>query len=446
MKNQNNGQLVGDNQAYRVNGYGRLTKLDFHKFSGDDVKGMFKPRTLADTYCLANLQEATNESRTKPKPVYTNFRNVASTSSGSYGRGNMNSSNNKPLLALLATKQTINPGRKQLSEKEYEEKRAKNQCFYCDQNNLSFANAGGSELVSQYVCKSFKWKLQSETFESDSMILPLGGCEMATMKRLAAYFYWKGLKKMVKQKIYLCDIYQRNKPDLSAYPRLLQPFQIPNKVWQDISMDFTEALPMSQNKSVILVVDNVYKLHGLPSITMSDRDKCVKTYLRCMTGERPKEWMKRLSLAEYWYNTNFHNFIKTTPFEVLYGQTPPIHNPYVAKDSSMELVDRTLKARDQVIAMLKFHLKAAQDNMKTYADKKRSEREFAVGDLVYLKLQSYRQLTLRVHKLHKLSAKFFGPFKVSQKVGRVAYKLELPSTTSIHPVFYVSLLKKMPFH
>nr|GFC88691.1 retrotransposable element Tf2 [Tanacetum cinerariifolium] len=68
--------------------------------------------------------------------------------------------------------------------------------------------------------------------------------------------------------------------------------------------------------------------------------------------------------------------------EVLYGQTPPIHNPYVAKDSSMELVDRTLKAREQVIAMLKFHLKAAQDNMKAYADKKRSDREFSVGDLV----------------------------------------------------------------
>ncbi|GKF04120.1 hypothetical protein Tco_0034788 [Tanacetum coccineum] len=65
----------------------------------------------------------------------------------------------------------------------------------------------------------------------------------------------------------------------------------------------------------------------------------------------------------------------------------PIHTPYVAKDSYVELVDRTLQARKQVIAMVKFHLKAAQDRMKVYADKKRSDREFAVGDLVYLKLQ-----------------------------------------------------------
>ncbi|GJW70417.1 integrase, catalytic region, zinc finger, CCHC-type containing protein [Tanacetum coccineum] len=102
--------------------------------------------------------------------------------------------------------------------------------------------------------------------------------------------------------------------------------------------------------------------------------------------ERPKEWTKWLSLAEYWYNTNFHNSIKTIPFEVLYGQTPLIHTPYVAKDSFVELMDRTLQAREQVITMLKFHLKAAQDRMITYADKKRSEKEFAVGDLVYLNL------------------------------------------------------------
>ncbi|GJU29374.1 ty3-gypsy retrotransposon protein [Tanacetum coccineum] len=294
----------------------------------------------------------------------------------------------------------------------------------------------------------------------------------ATMKRLAAYFYWKGLKKTVKQQIHLCDIRQRNKLDLAAYPGLLQPLQIPTKVWQDISMDFIEALPLSQNKSVILVVvdrlckyahfiplshpytasnvaqaflDNVYKLHRLPSTIVSGRDKVILSLF----------WQSLFKMlkVQLCMSTTYHpqsdgqteavnNSIKTTPFEVLYGQTPPIHTPYVAKDSSVELVDRNLQAREQVITMLKFHLKAAQDRMKTYTDKKRSEREFVVGDWVYLKLQPYRKLTLRIHKQHKLSAKFFGPFKVLQKIGKVTYKLELPSTASIHPVFHVSLLKK----
>ena len=49
----------------------------------------------------------------------------------------------------------------------------------------------------------------------------------------------------------------------------------------------------------------------------------------CMYGENPKEWVQWLSMAEFWYNTNFHTSIQTTPFEVLYGQAPPIHMPYL---------------------------------------------------------------------------------------------------------------------
>ena len=116
-------------------------------------------------------------------------------------------------------------------------------------------------------------------------------------------------------------------------------------------------------------------------------NKCLEGYLRCMTGEKPKDWVKWLPLAEYWYNTNFHSSINTTPYEIVFGQSPPLHIPYMAKDSNAEAVDRTLQAREQTIQLLKFNLKKAQDRMKAQADKKRSEREFNVGDWVYLKLQ-----------------------------------------------------------
>lgn len=59
--------------------------------------------------------------------------------------------------------------------------------------------------------------------------------------------------------------------------------------------------------------------------------------------------------------------------------------------------------------------------MKDYADQNRSVREFAVGDLVYLKLQPYRQVTVAIRKNLKLSAKFFGPYKILDKIGKVAY-------------------------
>nr|GEU80879.1 ribonuclease H-like domain-containing protein [Tanacetum cinerariifolium] len=76
---------------------------------------MFKPRNLTDICCVANLQEATNESRTKSKPMYTGYKNIVSNSSGSYRGSNVSTSNNKPLLALPTPKQTFNSGRKQLN-------------------------------------------------------------------------------------------------------------------------------------------------------------------------------------------------------------------------------------------------------------------------------------------------------------------------------------------
>ncbi|XP_071695191.1 uncharacterized protein [Rutidosis leptorrhynchoides] len=64
-----------------------------------------------------------------------------------------------------------------------------------------------------------------------------------------------------------------------------------------------------------------------------------------------------------------------------------------------------------------------------------------VGDWVYVKLQHYRQVTLRGNSFNKLSQKCYGPFIVLRKLGEVAYELQLPATTGIHPVFHVSQLK-----
>nr|GEZ17785.1 hypothetical protein [Tanacetum cinerariifolium] len=99
-----------------------------------------------------------------------------------------------------------------------------------------------------------------------------------------------------------------------------------------------------------------------------------------MTEKKPKEWMKWLSLDEYWYNSNSRNSIKTTPFEVVYGQPAPIHISYTPKDRSMDLVDRTLQAK--TIALIKFNLKTAQDWIKSYTDRKRKKKMVKQGNRV----------------------------------------------------------------
>jgi hypothetical protein len=80
--------------------------------------------------------------------------------------------------------------------------------------------------------------------------------------------------------------------------------------------------------------------------------------------------------------------------------------------------------------------------MKHNADKNRSERSFEVGDLVFLKLQPYVQSSVAPRAHHKLLFKYYGPYKVLERVGEVAYRLDLPLTSRIHPVIHVSQLKK----
>lgn len=72
--------------------------------------------------------------------------------------------------------------------------------------------------------------------------------------------------------------------------------------------------------------------------------------------------------------------------------------------------------------------------MKKQADGKRSERQFQVNDWVFMKLQPYVQSSIADRSSQKLAFKFFGPYKVLARVGQVAYRLELPASSSVHPV------------
>ena len=98
--------------------------------------------------------------------------------------------------------------------------------------------------------------------------------------------------------------------------------------------------------------------------------------------------------------------------------------------------------RDLILDELKAQLQRAQEVMKKGADGKRRDIKFKAGDLVYVKLQPYRQKSLARRANEKLAARYYGPYEVEREVGPVAYKLKLPPHCHLHPVFHVSLLKE----
>nr|GEU95515.1 hypothetical protein [Tanacetum cinerariifolium] len=136
-------------------------------------------------------------------------------------------------------------------------------------------------------------------------------------------------------------------------------------------------------------LDSIYKLHGLPQTITNDRDKVFLSHFWKELFER-LEVTFQLSIA-YHPQTDGKSkvvnrclecylrcmtTINTTPFKVVYGQKPPTHVSYMAGDSQVEAVDRSLRAREDAISLLQFHLERAQHRMKTFADKNMSDRTF----------------------------------------------------------------------
>ena len=101
-----------------------------------------------------------------------------------------------------------------------------------------------------------------------------------------------------------------------------------------------------------------------------------------------------------------------------------------------------IKESEEKVKLIRDRLKVDQSSKKSYADSKRKETVYEVEDIVYLHVSPLRGVK-RFGVKGKLAPCFVGPYKVLERMGEVAYKLELPEGLSeVHDVFHVSQLKK----
>ncbi len=222
----------------------------------------------------------------------------------------------------------------------------------------------------------------------------------------------------------------------------------------------------------------IFKHHGMPKTIVSDRDprmtslfwralfenlgtkldfssayhpetdgqsevtnSTVLDLLKCYVSDRQTDWEKFLPLVEFAYNNTIHSSTGKAPFEVIYGK--PNLPPILLTKDKIFAADEFVRDLDTAYGQVRHAIQRSQDKQKRAADKHRRDQPLNLGQLVLLRFQKARlkKQSGQQGKVVKLSNRYYGPFRIVEKVNDVTFRLDLPPTWNIHNAFHVSLLR-----
>ena len=323
-----------------------------------------------------------------------------------------------------------------------------------------------------------------------------------TYKAISRVYYWPGIRKAVQGYVESCVRCRASKALTQKAAGTLQPLQIPTRRWTHVSLDFITALPMTAkgHDAVLTIVDSLSKMahfiptqtsvttagvvdlladrlvryHGIPTKLISDRDprfvselwklfcKRFQIHRALSTAYHPQSdgqtervhrtleqmirtyiqtdetaWEQLLPALELAYNCTTHSTTELSPFEVMIGE-----NPLRAQD--LDLVDQLepmqsppmTKLFQQLVDRASAHITRAKEQQKLYADKKRRPVQYQPGDKVWVSIKYFTP-----EGCPKFHPRFIGPFLEVERIGEVAYRVQLPPSLPHHPVFHVSLMQ-----
>jgi len=323
-----------------------------------------------------------------------------------------------------------------------------------------------------------------------------------TLASIRQRFWWPTQERDTRRFVAACSDCAQTKSGNSPPAGRLRPLPIPSRPWSHIALDFITGLPLSAGKTVILtvvdrfskaahfiplaklpsaketaqiIIENVFRIHGLPLDAVSDRgpqftsqfwrefcrligasvslssgfhpqsngqaeraNQTIGRILRSLSFRNPASWAEQLPWAEYAHNSLPSSATGLSPFQSSLGYQPPLFSSQLA-ESSVPSAQAFVQRCERTWRRVRSALCRYRAQTVRAANKRRIKSpRYCCGQRVWL---STRNLPLTTAS-RKLTPRFIGPFRVSQVVNPVAVRLLLPRhLRRVHPVFHVSCVK-----